>query len=287
MTGADSYVVSYNSGTTRSRSQKSEEAGASTSHTIRGITPSTTSYYVIVAALPPQPNTNNIGGSESPIVVNPEPVVITTLPRPQNVREDSSSRTTTSFTVSWDAVTGATGYSVSHNPGTAYRSNTATTDNTTSNSYTVRNVDTTANDYWFQVSATSSRSNVNNSSPNGVSILRQSRATADPPALTKIAGLRSTATTDSSISLSWTAQDSATYEVRYCEASNCSWSTPLSVEINERVLTGLQPSTRYVIDVQAKRDSTNGGWLSSADRFRITTAPSPNSDPPDLSLIHI
>jgi hypothetical protein len=86
-------------------------------------------------------------GSTTATVV---PTISQRLKAPQNFKATRTSANWTQVTVSWDAVSGATGYTIKRFTG--YRSGTATTTNTASTSVTVTGL-TAMQTYTFQVCA--------------------------------------------------------------------------------------------------------------------------------------
>jgi len=222
VTGATSYEVLINGVT------HTVTGGTSTSRTITGLTPGTNYNYQVRAV--------NASGASAYSAVRS----IMTLPAvPANV---SATATANSVTVSWTAVTGATGYEILFN-GIIH-----TVPGGTSTSRTITGL-TPGTNYTYQVRA------VNASGAGAYSSVRTISTLPNPPATpTNITA----ASTNNSATISWPAVSGATaYDVLFNGVVHRVTGT--SIEI-----TGLTPNTGYNYQVRA----VNAGGQSTYSAAR-------------------
>lgn len=165
----------------------------------------------------------------------------------------SSSITTTSATVSWAAVSGASSYNVQYrvNGTTTWTTVTSTTN---SRSLTGLSANTT---YQYQIQAVCSGTSGTYSS---ISTFTTATATTcgTPASLT------SSSVTTTSATVSWGAVSGASsYNVQYRVNGTTTWTTVTSTT-NSRSLTGLTANTTYQYQVQAVCSGVSGSYSSIA-----------------------
>ena len=165
----------------------------------------------------------------------------------------SSSITTTSATVSWAAVSGASSYNVQYrvNGTTTWTTVTSTTN---SRSLTGLSANTT---YQYQIQAVCSGTSGTYSS---ISTFTTATATTcgTPASLT------SSSVTTTSATVSWGAVTGASsYNVQYRVNGTTTWTTVTSTT-NSRSLTGLTANTTYQYQVQAVCSGVSGSYSSIA-----------------------
>ena len=161
----------------------------------------------------------------------------------------STTATGTSLTLSWTAVTGATGYEVKHSPGGETPTTVA---GASSTSYTFSGL-TADTAYTLSVRAR------NGSGTSAWSEVAKTTALAAPSNL-------STTATSTSITLSWDAVTGATsYEVK----QGATGTATASSSTTSHAFSGLTASTEYTLYVRAKNSNGTSEWSSLAK----TTAP--------------
>ncbi len=166
----------------------------------------------------------------------------------------ASSITTSSATLSWTAVAGATSYNVQVK---ASASSTWSTSSTTGTSINLTDLSASTS-YDYQIQAVCSGTNGSFSS---IASFTTSSAGVSCGTPTGLAASSVTATT---ATISWTAVNGATsYNVQVKPASSSTWSTgsTTGTSIN---LTGLTASTTYNYQVQAVCSGTNGSFSAIA-----------------------
>ncbi len=178
----------------------------------------------------------------------------------------TSAISSSSATLSWTAVSGATSYTVSYKLSSA---STFTTVSTTSASYSLTGL-TASTSYDWNVQATC------NVGPSGNSSTLTFSTTAIPTCGTT-SGLTSGSITTTSASLSWTAVSGASsYNVQYMLSGGSSFTT-VSSATNSLSLTGLASSSSYVFQVQTVC-STGSSVYSGTATFTTLTPTTGCSD---------
>jgi len=171
----------------------------------------------------------------------------------------SSSITTTSATVSWGAVSGATSYDLQYTPA----GGSTTTTNTSATSVNLSGL-ASATTYNYQVRA-------NCSSGSSAYSTASSFTTGSTASCNTPTGLAASAITSSTATVSWTAVSGATsYNLQYKLASSGTWTTfnTTGTAVN---FTSLAASTSYNAQVQAVCSSGSSAY-SSAITFTTTGA---------------
>ncbi len=167
----------------------------------------------------------------------------------------SSNITTTSATVTWSAVNGATTYDVDYRvAGTSTWSNAATATASTSVGIIGLTQGTT---YDWRVRATCSQNGSGNYVTSQFTTLVQ---------CTSPAGLSTTGVTTNSATLNWSAVNGANnYDVNYKATSSSTW-IPVATATNSfsATLTGLASSTSYDWQVRANCNSGSSNYSSSS-----------------------
>ena len=225
VSNADSYDVLFN-GTVYSTTD--------TSKTITGLTPSTSYTYAVRA--------NNTGGSSS---YSSTRTIKTTVAAPGVPTNISATATSSSVTVKWDSVSGATGYELVFN-GTTYSVSTT--------SKTISGLSANTS-YSYKVCAKNSAGLGAYSSTMTVKTLMGAPSTPT--------NVSATATTNS-VTVKWDSVSGATgYTVRFNNST-------YNVTSTSKTFTGLQPWTYYSYAVCA----TNAGGSSAYSSSRsIQTEP--------------
>ena len=140
------------------------------------------------------------------------PVDITTrLSTPTGLQ--STAKTTTSVTLSWNATAGADGYTIEHCSGASCTPNQTETISGGATTKTFSSL--TANtQYTFRIKATnSSDSSIESATSSPINVTTN---------LAIPSGLQSTSKTATSVSLSWSATAGATgYTIQYCDGDSC------------------------------------------------------------------
>jgi len=174
----------------------------------------------------------------------------------------SSNVTSSSFTLSWGAVSGATDYEVRvRQAGTTSWSNlTAST-----NSLTVSNLAASTTYEWqVRTNCASSNSSYSNSA---------TVTTPAPPCNTPTS-LSSSNVTTSSFTMSWGAVSGATgYQVRVRPSGTTSWTTYAASTNNLTVNSGIASGTTYQWQVRTNCSSNNSSYSSTATVTTLTPAP--------------
>lgn len=172
---------------------------------------------------------------------------------------NATSVTTTSATLGWTAVTGATSYSIQYRQtGTT----TWTTLTSSTNSITINGL-TAATSYEFQVQTVCSSGSSTYSS--SYTFTTQSIVTCGVPS-----GLTATSITTSSATLTWTAVSGATsYNVQYRQAGTTTWTTT-STSGTSLAISGLVSSTTYEFQVQTVCSSGTSAYSAAATFTTLT-----------------
>lgn len=183
---------------------------------------------------------------------------------------NSTAVTNASATLNWTAVSGASSYVIQYRiTGTA--SWTTATSTTTSKAISGL---TASSNYEFQVQTVCSASNSSAFSTSS------SFTTAAPPCNTPT-GLSSSAITDNSATISWTAVSGATgYSIQYRVTGTSVWNTSTSTSVSKS-LSGLSASSTYEFQVQTTCAASATSSFSSSATF--TTPAPPCNVPSGLS----
>lgn len=208
-------------------------------------------------------NGKNVYGYAKSVVAKP------TLPAPTGVKATASSSTTA--TVSWNAVSGAVGYAVQRYD--AQNKKWVGAGSTSKTSLTVKNLIPTTNNKLRVLAY------VNGS--NGNSYGLASSAVSVKPTINKATDLsfNEYATDSSSVTLSWNAVSGVTGYAIYT-VSGSKYSQVASSATNSCVVSGLKSSTVYTFAVRAYITASDSKNYFSAysDTLTTKTAPAPVSD---------
>ena len=178
----------------------------------------------------------------------------------------ASSITTTTATLGWTAVTGATSYNVQYKLSSA-SSWTTVTASTNSKALTGLVAGSTYN-YQIQTVCSSSSSS---------SYSTAASFTTAAAACAVSTGLAAGSITSTTATLSWTAvSGAASYNVQYKLSSASSWTTVTS-STNSKALTGLVASSAYNYQIQTICSASSSAAYSTASTF-TTAAPSCGAD---------
>ena len=228
VSGATGYIVQRSTSASGTFTQVGSPTSASFTDT--GLTASTSYWYRVIAqnsAGQSQPSTSASATTQAPSVTVPS--------APSWV--DAFAASSSSINVSWQAVSGATGYIVQRSTsasGTYTQVGTPTT-----NSFTNTGLSASTT-YWYRVAATNSAGNSSWSST--TSAATQAPAPTIPSAPT---GVTATAASSSSITVSWSAVTGATsYRVEVRTTSTGTWSTLQTVFGTSYTHTGLSANTQ-------------------------------------------
>lgn len=174
----------------------------------------------------------------------------------------ASAITTSSATVSWTAVSGATSYAVD------YKLNSSSTWTSFSTAQTATSADLTGLNsgslYDWRVTTNCASGS---SSPASAQFTTTSTATCDAPT-----GLSSSAITSSSATVSWTAVSGAvSYAVDYKQNSSSTWTSFSTAQTGTSAnLTGLTASTLY--DWRVTTNCSSGSSTPAAAQFTTSVA---------------
>ena len=193
------------------------------------------------------------------------------LPKPTNIT--TTAHTTTSVTLNWQQVDGATaGYEIQYKTPTQTSWSTAITATSTETSKQIPTLDSGTT---YQVRIRALRTNTPNNIPSAYTTITTTTTPEPPTALTF-----SNQTTNSA-TLSWTAPtqgDNLTYAIEYCSnLTNCQAATPQGSWTTTKTLTSstttisipqLTQSTQYNIRVRTTKTinnaTTNSSWIASS-----------------------
>ena len=193
------------------------------------------------------------------------------LPKPTNTT--TTAHTTTSVTLNWQQVDGATaGYEIQYKKPTQTSWSTAITATSTETSKQIPTLDSGTT---YQVRIRALRTNTPNNIPSAYTTITTTTTPEPPTALTF-----SNQTTNST-TLSWTAPtqgDNLTYAIEYCSnLTNCQAATPQGSWTTTKTLTSstttttipqLTQSTQYNIRVRTTKTinnaTTNSSWIASS-----------------------
>ncbi len=239
MTGAEGYTIQYCDGISCTPDTTSTvSSGSTTTKTITGLTSNTTYVFQIKST-----HTTSSLNSEYSSTISTS----TKLSTPSNFR--TTAQTSTRITVGWDAVTGASGYTLERCDGTSCIPSTISNRLTTS----FRTGGLTPNTiYRFQIRATHTNPVLNSSYSSIVSISTK----LSTPSNFRIAALQS-----SRISLAWDASVGANgYTIKYCDGVSCSptsGSRTVTVSGLATAITGLTANTIYRFQIIANHTSSS------------------------------
>ena len=176
---------------------------------------------------------------------------------------NSSSITTSSATITWTAVSGATSYNIQYKTSAA-TTWTTTTSTTTSKSLSGLAAGTT---YNYRVQAVCSTTSTGSYSSTSSFTTSSTTTTCATPS-----GLTASSISSSSATLSWAAVSGATsYNIQYKTSAATTWTTTTSTTTSKS-LSGLIASTTYNFKVQAVCSSTSTSAYATAVNFTTTAA---------------
>ena len=230
-----------------------------TTHTIENLTLQTT-YKIRIKALKTQTR-QSIYRTITYTMVLPKPTNLTT-----------TSHTTTSITLNWEQVQGATqGYEIQHKTPTDQNWSNPITATSTETSKQINSL-TSGTTYQIRIRAL--RTNTPDNIPSEYST---TTTTTTPEAPTNPT---TTNHTTNAVSLSWTAPtgDNLTYEIEYCSSlANCPTATPQGVWTSPKTLRSnatsitvpqLTQATEYNVRVRATKTTnnttTNSDWVATS-----------------------
>ncbi|MBM7770186.1 chitodextrinase [Actinokineospora baliensis] len=231
-----------------------------TTTTITGLTPDTEHTYTVKA----KDAAGNTSPASAPLKARTQPAPDTTAPTaPGNLR--STGTTPTSITLTWDPATdnvGVTGYQV-------FEGNTpiATTTDTTT---TITGL-TPDTEHTYTVKA---KDAAGNASPASTPLTARTQSTPDTTAPSAPNNLRSTGTTDTSVSLAWDPATDNVGVVGYDLYRGATLAT--SVVGTSVTVSGLAADTEYSFTVKAKDAAGNVSAASAA----VTARTKPTTGPP-------
>ncbi len=240
-----------------------------TSKTATGLACNTTYYFRVSARGDGSPYSTSFGSTSSSVYRKTS--TCPTATAPSNLRATASTRT--SVSLSWNSVSNAYRYKLQRRAG-LYGSWTTVSSSISSTSRTVTGLvcNTT---YYFRVSARGDGSPL--STTFGSTSSNAYRKTSTCPTATAPSNLRATASTRTSVSLSWNSVSNAyRYKLQRRVGTGGSWSTvSSSISSTSRTVTGLVCNITYYFRVSARGDgsplSTTFGSTSSSNVYRKTS----------------
>ena len=243
-TDAYRYQVEYR----RSSSSSWLHAGYTfgTSRTVSGLDPNTAYDFQVRARGDGSPYSYTYG---SPSTSVPRTTGSPTAPAPTGLRATAS--TETSVSLSWNAGTDAHYYKVEYRRSSS--SSWLHAGYTSGTSRTVSGLDpNTAYDFQVRARGDGSPYSYTYGSPS-TSVPR----TTGSPTAPAPTGLRATASTETSVSLSWNAgTDAHYYKVEYRRSSSSSWLHAGYTSGTSRTVSGLDPNTAYDFQIRARGDGS-------------------------------
>ena len=194
-------------------------------------------------------------------------------PAPTGLRVTSD--TDDSVSLSWNAVTDAHYYKVEYRRSSS--SSWLHASYTSGTSRTVFGLDpNTAYDFQVRARGDGSPYSYTYGSPS-TSVSR----TTDPPTAPAPTGLRATASTESSVSLSWNAvTDAGAYKVEYRRSSSSSWLHASYTSGTSRTVSGLDPNTAYDFQVRARGDGSPYSYTYGSPSTSVSRTTDPPLQPP-------
>ena len=236
-------------------------SSANTSVSISGLA-SDTMYEFQVRAI----NADGESGWSSLLSVKTDKAVVPPA-TPANLQ--STSKTTDSITLAWNAVSGATGYQVQWKKS----GETAWTNISAANTSVTISGLTDDTGYEFQVRAT------NADGESGWSSLLSVKTDKVVVPPTAPANFHSTAQTVNSVTLAWNSQAGLTgYTLQYKASNSSTWQTWTSApgaNATSATITGLTANTAYDFRLTA----SNSAGTASSDIMNVTTPKAPAADP--------
>ena len=202
------------------------------------------------------------------------------LVAPPAVSNLTSTASSTSVRLSWDALDGATKYRVEHRLSASTGSWTPV--ETTANAHRVANL-TPDTSYAFKVRAYGDGARYRAAWGAEAAATTSTVALAKPP---PPGGLSASASGANSVSVSWTALAGADkYAVQYRQGSSGNWSTyEDDITGTSATVSGLHCDTGYQFSVRAYGDGVTylaawGAWSPASSEVRTSTCPTPTPTP--------
>ncbi|MBR0225281.1 MAG: right-handed parallel beta-helix repeat-containing protein, partial [Thermoguttaceae bacterium] len=160
----------------------------------------------------------------------------------------TTSSTSDSITVKWNAVTNATGYVVEYKSETD--ANYASMSSTVSTSRTITNL-TPGTNYKIRVYALGDGTNNSNSTYSAVKDVKTQSVMLTTPTIT------TTSSTTSSITIKWNSVENASgYVVAYKKSTDSSYTVMSPTTTTSRTITNLSANTTYNVKLYAQGDGT-------------------------------
>jgi fibronectin type 3 domain-containing protein len=174
----------------------------------------------------------------------------------------ASAQSSSSISVSWSSVSGATGYKVYYEIGTSSTKNLAGTVSGTSYTHTGLTASTTY--YYYIVAVNSAGESSYSSSASATTSSSGSGDGGGGTAPSAPTGVTASATSSSSISVSWNSVSGATsYKVYYEIGSSSTKNLAGTVSGTSYTHTGLTASTRYYYYIVAVNSAGESGYSSN------------------------
>jgi subtilisin family serine protease len=185
--------------------------------------------------------------------------------------------TATGVTMTWNAISGATSYTLRYRLSGA---TTWTTTSTTTNSKTLSALSTNSL-YEAQVKAICGT--VNGSYTASTTFTPTAATVCTTPT-----NLASSNITASGATLSWTAASGASsYVLNYRVVGASAWSSDISTATNSQSLTGLTAATNYEFQVKTVCSTSSSSAYATAVTFTTTTAPTSCGIPTALTATNL
>jgi fibronectin type 3 domain-containing protein len=250
VSGATGYEVYFEIGSSATKNFAGSVTDSPFTHT--GLQPNTTYYYYIKA-------TNSAGESAYSSAASAKTPAVVEVSKPgAPTGVTAVLESTSSIRVSWNPVSGATGYEVYFEIGSSTTKNFAGSVAASPFTHTGLQPDTT---YYYYIKAINSAGESNFSSFASLKIPAETGSSQ----LTAPTGVTAATISSSSIRVTWNPVSGATsYDIYYEIGSSTTKNFARSVTSPPYTHTGLQPSTIYSYYIIAKNSIGQSGFSSSA-----------------------
>jgi hypothetical protein len=219
-------------------------------------------------------NTGGVPNSTQSITLNGNGLLPAPILTSANITLPTSTTTSSGFTLSWGAITGATGYTVQYSTDSTFKTGVSST--TASSTNAVITGLTSGATYYFQVQATAG-AGITSAWSTSVSKLTIPSVPSTPTSAT---------VATNSLTLNWSAATGATsYTVQ--RATNAGFTTGVTTttaSTNSLAVTGLAANTTYYFRVSATNLSGTTGY--SGYLTQLTAMPAAPTAPTGITAVN-